>query len=294
MSTATGRTYNAVSGLISGLIALTLALRTPSSFTSFMAILQQVSEVGKVGVGKGGQGAKAKTCQKTEFGHERTFRGLGCRRNLVQMQQDMKDLILQEVDNKDGPQSSPLRPTHLPWPHLLDHRQVILESLEVIDRQPFGSGHPSSIYRDMFLHVMLPPHKATRASRLRVLLTGDLMSERIVWYCPGGAGMQERVAFSWALAEELLPGRFEVFSRTRWLGSMDPLTQAGLLTAHNLLERVVRRWVPQKGQQQHARAAPRRPTTASADRAGAVAFDVAVSSASSDVAIFFGENIRDV
>ena len=141
-STVTGRAYEPVNGMLSGIISVTLALRIAGNFTSFVETVTA----------------------------------------------------------------------------------TILDSLRVEKRPPFGPSHPWSIRRDGLLALLLPP-TSLRVASLRVLLTGDVCSDEIVWRCPGGASAEDRRIFARTLARELMPHKLEVFSRTRWLGSLSALAQ---------------------------------------------------------------------
>jgi hypothetical protein len=92
------------------------------------------------------------------------------------------------------------------------------------------------------LHLLMPA-TSKHAANLHILLTGDTASDNIEWRCPGGVSAVEVKQYAEMLAHSLMPHRFEIFSRTRWLGSVAPLTGAALLAdIHNLLPRAIIAW----------------------------------------------------
>ena len=120
--------------------------------------------------------------------------------------------------------------------------EVIKTSIDVLAAAPLSDTHHWSKHRDELLDLLLPKSDERRV-RLRVLLTGDLRSDRITWYCPGGASCDEIHEYAELLADNLMPFAPEVFSRTRWMGSVTPLGQLALLASvHNLLPRAILHW----------------------------------------------------
>ena len=120
--------------------------------------------------------------------------------------------------------------------------EEIKASIEVRHSAVLPATHPWTRHRDALLSVLLPLTDPRQVS-LRLLLTGDLQSDTIAWHRPGGASDEDIVAYANLLADKLMPIAPEVFSRTRWMGSVTPLEQIALpANAHNLLSRAILRW----------------------------------------------------
>ena len=119
---------------------------------------------------------------------------------------------------------------------------MIKASIQVVDSAVLSGTHPWTRHRDALLSLLLPltdPRQVT----LRLLLTGDLQSDTIIWFRPGGATDEDIDDYAILLAHNLMPIAPEVFSRTRWMGSVTPLGQIALpANAHNLLSRAILHW----------------------------------------------------
>ena len=133
-----------------------------------------------------------------------------------------------------------------PGGHFSDFKRAMVEeikmSIHVRDAPPVADTHRWSLHRDDLLTLLIPGTDERRV-RLRVLLTGDVRADMITWYCPGGASCDEIQEYAELLADDLMPIAPEVFSRTRWMGSVTPLGQLALpANIHNLLPRAILRW----------------------------------------------------
>ena len=106
--------------------------------------------------------------------------------------------------------------------------------------------------RDKLLELCLPKTAKglQRRSALQEVFTSDLTCHEICIYRPGGARHDgDEFLQEWAekACTLLFPCRLELFSRSRWMTSLEPFTLCTLLSNfHNVLERAVRVWIPSK------------------------------------------------
>ncbi len=119
---------------------------------------------------------------------------------------------------------------------------IIASSVTVVDAAPFSENHPWSQRRDGLLKLLLPP-TCSRRVQLHSLLTGDPTDDHIELRRPGGATDDEVKEYAKVLADQLMPAQLPIFSRTRWLGSAKPISEAALVgNFHRLLPRTTLAW----------------------------------------------------
>ena len=122
---------------------------------------------------------------------------------------------------------------------------VLKASLEVVDTvAPTESAYSRS--RDALLKLCLPGSEAgvRRMAPLQDLVHGDIQQETVVWCKLGGASEEEVDAWAARLANNLMPSRPKIFSRTRWVSSLEPMSQCVLLSnVHGILSRAIPHWL---------------------------------------------------
>lgn len=125
-------------------------------------------------------------------------------------------------------------------------QSVLLASVRLVTAPAPDDNHPWSLRRDALLNLTLPLDSLVGLSRkaaLRRLLTSDIRQEHIEWYNPAGATAGEISRWASEVAENLMPCAPATFSRTRWLGSVQPVAEVTLLACtHNLAARTIVRF----------------------------------------------------
>jgi len=121
---------------------------------------------------------------------------------------------------------------------------LIYSSTDSVDSLPPLPGTVPEIEarRDAALDKLLPECTANKDQRhnLKCLIRSDIDSEWILLFKPGGARDADKREFSTRLAVELLPTRPGSLRRQRWLTTLRPVSQLGLLAAFfNLCERLL-------------------------------------------------------
>jgi hypothetical protein len=125
-------------------------------------------------------------------------------------------------------------------------KKVIVQTLracvQVVNGPPPAEHDPRVRYKRS-LFKLLGVGCEVRQTTLQELLNGDWTSDDILWYKPGGATEAQLQNWAEVVANVLMPKSLQIFPRTRWLSSLDSLSQVTLLACvHNLFSRVVTRW----------------------------------------------------
>ena len=109
----------------------------------------------------------------------------------------------------------------------------------------FESAPPPAPRRDHLLKLLLSGSAVDKARqiKLRALLTGDISKDAIEWHVAPGPDV-DTLAWAQDVAELLFPSAPPVFQRHRWVNAWPSLSSCALLAnVHNLLKRIVPRWV---------------------------------------------------
>ena len=135
---------------------------------------------------------------------------------------------------------------------------LIFCSIQEVDADPPlpGSLGDIEVCRDAVLDTLLPDYAANKDQRcnLKSLIRSNIDSEWILLYKCGGVTNGEKRAFATRLAGELLPRRPGSLRRQRWLTTVKPVAQLGLLGGFfNLLERMLEHfYLRARGKKEHS------------------------------------------
>jgi hypothetical protein len=125
--------------------------------------------------------------------------------------------------------------------------EVMIASVDVIDAPRPAYDDPAMSRRNAFLDLVLPRNSVAsikrRADLEDFIMTSDLNADRIPLYRPGGASSLDIRLWAKNAVKALIPNQLPVFSKSRWLGSVQIFSECTLLAGvFNLFQRSVPRW----------------------------------------------------
>lgn len=123
---------------------------------------------------------------------------------------------------------------------------VVLRQVQWVNAPPLRADSAEACHRQALLRLCVDNRSPAGAKRLRRLeqalhCTGDLRSEGIVLFRPGPPpASRDLEVWATELVSLLLPRAVPVFQRHRWLSSLQPISEALLLSGvHRILQQAV-------------------------------------------------------
>ena len=113
----------------------------------------------------------------------------------------------------------------------------LLARVQKVDAPPPASDHMIVVQRNALLDFALSDSlaDARRKSTLKILLTSDIESDKILLYTQDPDATVEE----WAqrVADAMYPAATPIFPRSRWLNSSKAMSETLLLSIHNTVSR---------------------------------------------------------